>query len=301
MRKYVGGGDTAFQRAGQGLRQLTCGGQGATKVVITVKENTTMALQLIIHTFRMVFGNLGQALRISIGPYLILIIGVFAVFAAISPTLNSTVGVNPAVGFLSFLIFPLILFVTAWVAVSWHRFILKEEYAGLLPAVKGRPIWPYVGKAILLGLLLFVIAIPVFMLFSFMVMPIIGTNIGDPMNFRSDLPVSAILVFALAYIAIGFIALRLGVSLVGTALEKPMSFRDAWSATKPVAGTMLGVTIIMVLINIVPGNVFPYLLASVPIISFVIDVIINWITMMLGISILTTIYGHVIENRPLVS
>lgn len=258
-----------------------------------------MALRLIIHTFRMIFGNLGQALKISVGPYLILILGVFAVAAAISPTIDSTVGVNPIAGLLGLLIFPLILFVTAWVAVSWHRFILKEEYAGLLPAIKGRPIWPYVGKAILLALVMFVVAIPVFLLFSFMVMPLIGTNVGDPTQFQPNFPTWAILVFAVAYVVIGFIALRLAVSLVGTALEKPMSFRDAWTATKPVAGTIFGVTIIIVLINIVPAIILPFLTASIPIIGFVLDIIINWVTMMVGISILTTIYGHVIENRPL--
>ena len=48
-----------------------------------------MAFQIIRHAFRMIFGNLGQALRCSIGPYVILILGVRLAFAIFGGPISS--------------------------------------------------------------------------------------------------------------------------------------------------------------------------------------------------------------------
>ena len=66
------------------------------------------------------------------------------------------------------------MFVTSWVAVAWHRFILLEEPAGLLPGISGRPIWSYLRKSIMLGLLIVLIAIPVMFIFGAAMVPAMG-------------------------------------------------------------------------------------------------------------------------------
>lgn len=245
-----------------------------------------MAFKILIHTFRMIFGNLGQALRVSVGPYLILILGFAILFGALSTMADSTVGVSPLMSLMFVVLFPLSLFVTAWVAVSWHRFILLEERAGLLPAVKGRPIWPYAGRAILLGLLIALMAIPLLFLVGII---------------SSAVPFFAIPLFVVVMVILGFVGLKLGVSLVGTALGKPMKFGDVWNATDQINNTIFGLVFLMVIINVLPSLIVAGIAAYIPIIGFVLNIVLNWISMMLGISILTTIYGHVIENRPLVS
>ena len=245
-----------------------------------------MALKILLHTFRMIFGNLGQALRISVGPYLILMACVSIVIVAIGTTAESTVGFSPIMGILPLVLMPLILFVTAWVAVSWHRFILLEERAGILPSWKNRPIWPYAGRAILLILIISMIAIP--LLF---VVAIISAAI----------PFLALPLFAIALTLLGFVGLKMGVSLVGTALGKQMPAGEVWKATDRINGDIFGVVVLLVLFNTIPGFILTGLSSVVPIIGFVLSIALNWLTTMIGISILTTIYGHVIEDRPLVS
>lgn len=256
-----------------------------------------MALRIILHTLQMIFGNLGQALKVSIGPYLILIVAIVGFFVSAE---GVVVTGNSSPGFLigMLLIVALALFVFGWVAVSWHRFILLEEYTSALPAVSGRPIWPYVGKAILLFLLIFAASIPIFFILSIVAAPALNA----PADFNTPaVPFTVLVVFAIAALIMSVLSLRWGVALVGTALGKPMGFFEGWRATKPVSGTIVGVSLILILINIVPSLIISQFSLAAPIIGFILNIILSWITMMMGISILTTLYGHVVENRPLVA
>lgn len=273
-----------------------------------------MATKLILHTFRMIFGNFGQALRISVGPYLIL----FAIGGALAYAVDFPIVVgetqlsemalpNPRWALIPMVMFPLVLFVIGWVAVSWHRFILLEEYAGLLPPIKGRPIWRYVGKSILLALLLAVIAIPVFTvlsgLFAADVQSAVASGVSVSTGGVPDLPFAFqsrwLLINALVAIPFSYVALRWGIALVGTALGEPLGFFEAWGKSKSVAGVLVGVVLILFVINGLPQFV-SLALRDLPFVQLLIDLAMGWLTMMLGISILTTLYGHVIEGRPLV-
>lgn len=245
-----------------------------------------MAFKILLHTFRMIFGNLGQALKVSVGPYLILILGYAVSLAALFMMGDSTVRMMPLITIMVSVLLPLSLFVAAWVAVSWHRFILLEEGAGLLPTVKGKPIWPYAGRLTLLGLLIAIIAISLVFLVGII---------------SAVLPFLAIPLFVVVVVILGFVGLKIAVSLVGTALGKTMQVGEVWKATDRINNTIFGLVFLMVIINVVPGLIIAGIAAYIPIIGFVLDVALSWLTMMLGISILTTIYGHVIEGRPLVS
>ncbi len=258
-----------------------------------------MALQIVIHTFRMIFGNIGQALRVSIGPYLILIVAILVMFAAFGLPITNAANpaemmISPTAGLIPFIMLPLVLFVTSWVAVSWHRFILLEEYSGILPDVSGRPIWPYAGKAILLGLILMLVAIPLFFVLGLIMAPFLSAP-------SAGLPLVGTIVFGLASVLLSFLSLRLGVSLVGTALGKPLRFSDAWAATGKISGVILNVSLLLVVINILPNAIIAPLTLALPIIGTVLQLALTWLTMMLSVSLLTTLYGHVIENRPLIS
>jgi hypothetical protein len=257
-----------------------------------------MAWKLIAQAFRMIFNNFGQALRVSIGPYVLLIAIFLAVLTFAGQTYRpeaDALMTNPPSGLALFLILalvPIALFIAAWVAVSWHRFILLEERAGFLPPISGRPIWGYVGKSILLGLLVLLLAVPVMMAAGLLAAPFMAQA-------GTSIPVVTLIILAVGYVIIGFVALRLAVSLPGTALGKPMSFGDAWRATNPIAGAIFGVTLILVIINVVPGVLLTGIYVAAPFIGVIVDVALSWLTLMLGIGILTTLYGHLVEGRDL--
>jgi hypothetical protein len=262
-----------------------------------------MAVQILRHAFSMIFGNLGQALRVSVGPYLLLIFAAVACFAVIGfPAMSqldaTSAAFDPEVlQGISILALPigiflivLGLFVFGWVAVSWHRFILLEEYAGKLPQVSGRPIWPYVGRSILYGFLIILIAMPLFSIFGLLAAPF-ASNPNSPL-------VIAILVIPSAILT--FIWFRISLVLPSIAVGKPITMGQAWAASSGLASTILGVAFLLMLFNGIGGFVLGLVSKAAPIIGFVFDLGFQWLMLMVGISILTTFYGHLIEKRPLV-
>ncbi len=256
-----------------------------------------VAFNLIRHAFRMIFTNFGQALRVSVGPYAILLVvayGLVSLFADPAVVLNMRNTVQTSQGSILAVILAILimtLFVSSWVAVSWHRFILLEEYSGILPSLKGRPIWSYVGKGLLLGLIVLFAALIVFFVLGLVATPFMGSG-GNP----------GPVLIALSLIStslISFISLRLGVALPGTAVDNPLSFGEAWNATGDFSGPIFGVAIMLTAINILPGILLVWVYAAAPMIGFSLDLALYWLTIMLGITVLTTLYGHIVERRKL--
>ncbi len=258
-----------------------------------------MAFQIIRHAFSMIIGNLGQALRVSVGPYMLLILIVVAFFIMagfpgalqIDPTTGyinpATVGsVNPVVVLLVPFLIAFGLFVFGWVAVSWHRFILLEEYSGALPPVSGRPIWPYIWTSFLYGLLLVLAAIPLFVIAG-----LIGSVFGPAFTEILFLGVGAIMTY---------IWFRIAIALPSVAIGKPIGLGAAWQASSSMSGVIFAVAVLLMVINGLAGIVIGLIASFAGIIAFALDLVVQWTLLMLGISILTTSYGHLIEKRPLI-
>jgi hypothetical protein len=97
-----------------------------------------------------------------------------------------------------------------------------------------------------------------------------------------------------------FVGLRIGSTLPGSALGAEHSFLAGWEATKSDWRAILELSLIMALalwlINLIDFYVFGGYGFGAQIWQF----ITGWPVMMVGLSILTTLYGHYIEGRPLV-
>lgn len=258
-----------------------------------------MAWQLIRHSFAMIFGNLGQALKVSVIPYGILVVAIVFIFSVAGipmsgydpSTFAAEAGsISPLAILLMFALVIFAIFVFGWVAVSWHRFILKEEYTALVPAVSGRPIWPYIGKSLWLGTIVFLIAIPVLIVVGLVAAPFISAGSG--------LIVPLILTLA-GLTAVAYFWMRWAISLPATAIGDQMSLKEAWEITAPMSSTLFGVALILMAINTVPTALLQGVYGASPVLGFIIDIVLQWITVMLGLSILTTLYGHLVEGRSL--
>ena len=262
-----------------------------------------MALQLIIHTFRMIIGNFGQALRASVGPYLI---GGLVIYLSLSGLVDQVDESGQFTGtffVVAFVLFMLWMFVVGWVAVTWHRYILLEVQPNILPTVKGLPIWAYAWRVVKLILLVMICVLPLHLFLNVFVPTTFGGSLfvdtSQPYN-PSNSILENIISVAVS-IGIGFLMLRWGPSLVGTALNNPLTFRESWRATNSISGGILRVSAALVILNVVLSQIALPIYAIGPIAGDLFDLLISWITTMLGISILTTLYGHVVEDRPLVS
>jgi hypothetical protein len=249
-----------------------------------------MGWEIVRHSFAMLFRNLGSALRISLGPIAVailisvVVITVMQVSAARIVWDLSQGTVSPAVSVTVLLLMLVYVFVSAWIAVSWHRFILLEEYPGLLPALSGRPVLPYVGKTFLLGLVMILAMIPALLIVGLL------TNLFGPTS-----GILSVLGIGLA-LYVSYVWLRIGLALPATALGQSMGVGEAWRSTAPHANAILSTGALLILLNTGASIVSGILPATL---SLVLDIVTSWITLMIGTSVLTTLYGVIVERRSL--
>jgi hypothetical protein len=144
----------------------------------------------------------------------------------------------------------------------------------------------YGGYSILLGLILLVISI-------------ILSVILSPLVFLG--PAIFGIVLSIVVIAVALIVdFRLGLVLPAKALGKPLSFGEAWQATKGENGTILVLAIVAALAAVII-DIPAMILAVIPgigsILSLIWTLATGWVKAVVGVSILTTLYGYYIEKR----
>lgn len=249
-----------------------------------------MGWDIVRHSFSMLFRNIGNALRISIGPILLALVASVAIVGIlqISPARIawelSTNSISGNTGLAILLLLLLYIFVSAWIAVAWHRFILLEDYPGLLPAVSGRPIMPYIGKTLLLGLVMMLALIP-----ALLVIGLLSAVFDPTSGLFSIIGIGLMLYFS-------YMWLRFGLVLPATAVGRPMGVTEAWRATAPHANAILGTGALLIVINAGASVVSAVMPQTV---ALVLDLVVSWITLMIGTSVLTTLYGVIVERRTL--
>ncbi|OSQ49893.1 hypothetical protein [Marivita geojedonensis] len=245
--------------------------------------------QIFRHSFNLVMANLDQALRLSLVLYLVQ--SAYTVYSFLNPPEmmdfegTQVPVMSPEVIVPTILLGLLAVIASLWIAVAWHRFALTGESAvGWVPRFHGSAIMGYLGRSIMIGLLVvlgvIVVSIPVGII-----------SIGLP-------PLAGIMSLILIGLA-AYLFFRLGIMLPAAALGEKLTLGDAWDATKGQSGTILTLALIVVGASIVvqlpswfnddPGSV----------INIVYSLVVNWFATIIGISVLTTLYGHFVENRPI--
>ncbi|WP_170468251.1 hypothetical protein [Ruegeria arenilitoris] len=250
--------------------------------------------QIFVHSVRMVFGNLKQVLQITVGPALIatgLIVALFMVtgipLEAFDESADSLPdGISAAsVTFFLFGLFAVIAAVVFWIAVSWHRFILLEEYpGGIFPAFRFDRILAYFGRILLLGILMMIAWIPVGV-----VIAVLGETL---------LPLSIILTLAYGvFLIVCFY--RLSIILPAAAIGEPITLGEAWNSTTGVAGSILVLLVVAFLFQLLVQLVFS-VLVFIPVLGILLTVFLGTLILpMISVSIFTTMYGVFIEKRQL--
>ena len=238
--------------------------------------------QIFTHSVRLVWANRGVALRISAVLYIVS--AVFQLWAQTSSIgLAEDAVTSGGTAMLQLFVAVLSVIVSLWIAVAWHRYILLEEVPeGFLPQWHGDRMAAYFGRSILIGLIMVgVIAVSA--------IPLVIGLAG----------VVGASVMALGTIFAVFVFYRLCAVLPSTAMGKPITMKEAWSATEGTTGTIIVLVLCMfigVLLMIVPAAM---LAAISPMLSVVYLLAAQWFFTLFGISIFTTFYGYFIEKREL--
>jgi len=257
------------------------------------------SIQILKHSIRQVFGNFGMAIRISgilwvglnLAIYVLLPVGGVASLGAIEQ-------LAPTQAVLAYAEYPYAVLygilaaqvvITAWIAVSWHRYILLNERPGtVLPRWSGGRVFSYIWGTVLLVLVVFLFAVVVGGAFF-----VIGKILSPFTNFGA---LGWVLPLFLVVFIMYFIA-RVSLVLPARALGQEMGFKESWNITQPVAWSVFFASVFLALIEGLL-NIFVGLFTGN--IAYALSVIAAWVTTMIGVSILTTLYGHLVEKRDLV-
>jgi len=233
---------------------------------------------------RLVIDNLNDALRISAVLYFVPAILVAAITYAMVPAAATNAGALANFAGPGALLGIVQLVAFLWVAVAWHRFVLLDERpAGWLPRFNGPRMLAYFGYSLLLGL----IAIP-FLIVGGLITAMLGFG-GIPL-----MALGGLVVLAVALV-VGY---RLALILPASSIEKPLKLGQAWEVTSGASGTIIALAVISAVAAVVidlPALVF---IGPLSIIGVIWRLAVGWLELMVGISILTTLFGHFVEHRP---
>ncbi|MDB5659081.1 MAG: hypothetical protein JWS10_1696 [Cypionkella sp.] len=247
-------------------------------------------VQIFSHSLRQVVDNLGPAIRISGLLYLIQVIVTLALGYALASRNAGQIGGGFGLSLALVLIVALITGI--WIAVTWHRYVLLGEVPdGPIPPFMADRMGSYFFKSLLIGLVLLALSLILGM--------IVGLLFGRLMA-TSGMFIAMLLMAAMVQVPMIYLGLRLTAALPGTALGANPPLMAGWQATAGEWRPLLQLAVIMAgamwAINLIGWFVF----GGVGIVAQLWQIVAGWPVMMVGLSILTTLYGHYIEKRPLV-
>lgn len=246
--------------------------------------------RLFQHAVRMVVRNFAFLVRTTLPIWLVMVVGMKFLVGPVDIDLNNPEAMEAAGGMVLMLLAFLLsyLVATTWIAVVWHRYVLLEELpSGPLPPFDAGLIWSYFVAGFVNALVLVPVALICAVALG------IFAGIAGAGN-----ALSQGLLTVLFFLPVAWVGLRIGVRLPAMALGEAMTVRRAWGATTAVAGDILVLAVInMIVLTIVP--VFVSVVLGNTIVNDVVTMVLDWLSLLLTVSVLTALYGHVIQNRPI--
>ena len=192
------------------------------------------------------------------------------------------------------------------IAVNWHRYVLKDEVpVGMqrlrLDNLTLRYFFNVIGIIVIIAVMAGLLAIPISIFLIGMGVSVVGS--GNELHGGAAILVTALILPLIAFVFVSFY--RLSVKLPAIALDRrDFGFRDAWGATKSNFWNFLGLALCFVLCSL--AVLFAMLAATYIFknfgvlglsISLAIQVMVNWLTTIFGVTILTSLYGYFVEDR----
>lgn len=185
------------------------------------------------------------------------------------------------------------------IAVNWHRYVLLDEVAEGWQRLRiDSLMWRYIGNAILIGLVLFAGGFVAILVFSF-----VGWALSSALGEASLIVIvpGAAALYAYAIVS----AYRLAVKLPSVALGRnDFSMGDAWRATAGNFWQILGLVLLFFICLLLVGLaifVLTYVIGQMGTLGLsiliAIQVAVNWVATILGVTLLTSLYGFFVEGR----
>lgn len=261
------------------------------------------ATELIIHTLRLIFNNLRQALHITIPGFVALVLVFFAVFAVSGMMSGTRPGPMFVVAML--IAFPVLLMIFSAVAVAWHRYVLlDEEPSGLFPLKLDRNAWQYLLRSFAIGLLMLLVLIVPVMIMGAFAGNMANNLLSDGASRTDFIAISFPLLLLL--IPAMYVFTRLAISLPAKALgREEFGLFDGWKASAQMSGSIWWLVIITGTISWLVDTILtlpfqsmtPPFAVDPPMIITIVSFAWQWFAFMFSICIITTLYGICVEGR----
>ncbi|WP_420004603.1 hypothetical protein [Arenibacterium sp. LLYu02] len=230
-----------------------------------------MAWKLFMHAVTMLIRNWREVVQIFLVPMVIVIVLIGLFFSGRG-------------GFgMMLLIFLAVMLVFIWPIVSWHRFVLQEEpVTSYFPTFRLDRIAAYLLQGLLIGLIAaFPSALVIF--------------VNARLSTWLDPAVMLFLQTGL-FLLPSWILTRLSVTLPSVALgKKDLSLAKVWRATSDF-GPIFGLTLIVSGIQLLNELVALALGGAAGVVW---SIVVGVLFALVNISLLTTLYGHYVEKRPI--
>ena len=245
-----------------------------------------MTFKIITHALRMVFSNIIPTLHVTAVLYL-MTQAVSIIGNLISVGQVHTGGIMaqieagelfPTALFWVFFIFSMLVSIiaTSWMAVAWHRYVLLGEQSSFVPkypkGLVGRYFFTALGATLL-------IMVPAIILLIFVGMAV-GYAIANPV---------VTIIFSIVFL---YLLWRVTMTLPVLSVGNNMSIRDSWKHTAKLSAPIFGVSVIIGTLT----TLAQFLPTTIPG-AWIISILLGWVSTVVGLSILTTIYGICVESR----
>lgn len=246
-----------------------------------------MGFRIFVLCLQQLRNNWRTALKISWFWCLIILLGgsVLGVVAANREQYGTTL----------FLVTLLIVGPAVWVggtivAIGWHRFVLREDTFGkMLIYQNGWPVGSYILALLRLSVILVMCLIPLALVFVFI-------------PSFADTGLSFVFNTAIAF-AVTWLFLRIGLVFPAMAVGERLGFRGSFNMTRPLARDLLVTSGLLILLQTLPEILNMIAVAteaiSLLVLLLPISLFFSWVNLFLSIGILTVLYGHLYENRPI--
>lgn len=255
------------------------------------------ALSIIAHALRMLIFETGTTLRVLM-PALLMILGSALLAATLAPeaiilfqTGLDPSGVEQVQNIALLLAFGLLgVLGYALMAILWHRHVLlseDERSRSLFP--DSQIFFRYLGRAILVGFMQILAGIPITL-----AMALMGTFL-IPLGGAF----ATLLIGVLGGLAFLWVALRLSVVLPAAAMGDYMHLRESWETTAPFNSEIWNIAILLAGLNMAVFVFTGLILPETGTVALIGQTIVYILEGLVFISVLTTLYGHLVQGRSL--
>lgn len=266
--------------------------------------------QVIIQSVRLITRSPGAVLRAFTLPTLVAVAHVLAVVLAASQADDLSLGNYGAVlqeiyvarGWpMVLLLLAIWAFIVSWIAVAWHRFVLRDEPVGWFTPLNSRAVLGY-GLWVLFFWFLWVLALTAWLIGPTLFDTVVTTSLGQGGTVATSEGWQGGMWLAPFSLIFCWVFLRVSLVLPACAVGKPMSLRTSWrlTADRPVriliilavmAGLSIGIDFVLGQFAALPG--------MPPVVSTVLFTLFGFLQAVLGLSILNTLYATLVESRPM--